>query len=277
MNKYLLIIAKYPDWRQEFFNELILPRTKEYCSIHEYELIYINKGINKIRGSYTWNKPFIIEEMLNNTLSEGDTLTSFDADAIVVDKYKDFIPPAGKSFTYAIDTANTHNMGFYSLVNNKWTRDLFKNIVSEERYIKLSQKLTYHPGLNNYSMFWNDLPHQASVYSLFGIKRHSDSSFLKEENYGWNSSVDEDTIYKIKELHEKVHILGSNWNVTEVPGESSCVFYVNKTSYNKVIIRHFAGPQQWRDIWLEKGKIKFHLHFLKPSRLFKNFVKGLLR
>ena len=30
-------------------------------------------------------------------------------------------------------------------------------------------------------------------------------------------------------------------------------------------------------IWLEKGKIKFHLHFLKPSRLFKNFIKGLLR
>ena len=51
------------------------------------------------------------------------------------DKYKDFIPPEDKSFTYSIDTANTHNMGLYSLRNNEWTRNLFKLIIDrhEER------------------------------------------------------------------------------------------------------------------------------------------------
>jgi len=277
MNKYLLIIAKYPDWRQDFFNERILPRTKEYCLIHDYELVYINDGIKKIRDSFTWNKPFIIDKMLNSQLSDGDILTSFDADAIIVDKYKDFVPPKGKSFTYAIDSANTHNMGFYSLVNNDWTKSLFKNIISEERYHKLSSKISYHSGLQTYSKFWDDLPHQASVYSLFGIQRHSDKSFLKQKNYGWGSQLDEDTVYNSKELEKRVQILNSEWNTTEMPGESSCIFYINKTSYNNVIIRHFAGPQQWRDIWLEKKTIKFHLHFLNPIRILKNFVRSLFR
>ena len=73
MNKYFLIIARYPDWRQEFFNEYIYPRSEEYCKIHDYEFIYISEGIEKIRNSYTWNKPFIIDDLLQNKLKEGGT------------------------------------------------------------------------------------------------------------------------------------------------------------------------------------------------------------
>ncbi len=276
MNKYFLIIARYPDWRQEFFNEYIYPRSEEYCKIHDYEFIYISEGIEKIRNSYTWNKPFIIDDLLQNKLKEGDVLTSFDADAIIVDKYKDFIPPKDKSFTYSIDTANTHNMGLYSLRNNEWTRNLFKLIIDEERYRSLSDNISYHEGLNTYDKFWESLPHQASVYSLFGIKRHSEKSFFDIKNYGWNSSLDKWTVYDIDTLKENIEILPTNWNVTEVRGESSCVFYINKSTYNNVIVRHFAGPQKWRKIWLEKGKLGFHINFLNPIRILKNLIRSFL-
>lgn len=276
MNKYFLIIASYPDWRQEFFNKYIYPRAEEYCKIHGYEFIYMSEGIEKIRDSYTWNKPFIISNMLQTKLNEGDVLTSFDADAIIVDKYKDFIPPKDKSFTYSIDTANTHNMGLYSMRNNEWTRNLFKLIIDEDRYLSLSGKLSYHEGLNTYNKFWESLPHQASVYSLFGIKRHSRKSFFDLKDYGWNSSVDKWTAYDIKSLKNNIEILPTNWNVTEVRGESSCIFYINKSNYNNVIVRHFAGPQEWRKIWLEKGKLTFHLNFLNPIRIIKNFIRSVL-
>ena len=276
MNKYFLIIARYPDWRQEFFNEYIYPRSEEYCKIHGYEFIYISEGIEKIRNSYTWNKPFIINDMLQNKLKEGDVLTSFDADAIIVDKYKDFIPPEDKSFTYSIDTANTHNMGLYSLRNNEWTRNLFKLIIDEDRYLSLSNNISYHEGLNTYNKFWESLPHQASIYSLFGIKRHSEKSFFDIKNYGWNSSVDKWTAYDVESLKDNIEILPTNWNVTEVRGESSCIFYINKSTYNNVIVRHFAGPQKWRKIWLEKGKLSFHLNFLNPIRIMKNLIKSVL-
>ena len=46
--------------------------------------------------------------------------------------------------------------------------------------------------------------------------------------------------------------------------------------YNNVIVRHFAGPQKWRKIWLEKGKLSFHLNFLNPIRIMKNLIKSVL-
>ena len=277
MKKYFLAISNYPDWRQSFFEEKVQPRFKEYCEQHNYQYLYYSDEIKKIRNSYTWNKPFIINDLLNNELDEGDLITSFDADVIIVDKNKEFIPKKGKSFTYAIDTSNTHNMGLYSLFNNDWTKKLFSNLIDEERYLTLSRKFSYHEKLYNYSKFWEELPHQASLYSLFGIKRHSDDSFLKMKDYGWNSNVDTWTKYKTEELHKHVEIKETKWNVTEVRGESSCIFYVNKVPYNKVIIRHFAGPQKWRDIWLEKNTLKFHTKFLNPRRLIINLIKWLLK
>ncbi|BCV01075.1 hypothetical protein CM15mP35_04460 [bacterium] len=60
------------------------------------------------------------------------------------------------------------------------------------------------------------------------------------------------TAYSIKELKQNVHVFPSTYNVTELVGESACINYINKVSYNDVVIRHFAGGQKWRKEWLNK-------------------------
>ena len=70
-------------------------------------------------------------------------------------------------------------------------------------------------------------------------------------DFGWHSSKDEWTVYSLEELYEHVEVLPTEWNVTELEGESSCEFLINKTSKEDVIIRHFAGGQQWRNEWFK--------------------------
>ena len=56
-------------------------------------------------------------------------------------------------------------------------------------------------------------------------------------------------LYSLEDLYENVEVLPTAWNVTEFEGESSCEFLINKTLKQDVIIRHFAGGQQWRKEW----------------------------
>ena len=93
---------------------------------------------------------------------------------------------------------------------------------------------------------------QSSWYSLAGIKRHSDEPFWNYPNNGWHSAKDEWTLYSLDELNEHVEVLPTEWNVTELAGESSCEFLINKVKKEDVIIRHFAGGQQWRKEWFDK-------------------------
>ena len=58
--------------------------------------------------------------------------------------------------------------------------------------------------------------------------------------------------YSLDELNEHVEVLPTEWNVTELAGESSCEFLINKVKKEDVIIRHFAGGQQWRKEWFDK-------------------------
>ena len=60
------------------------------------------------------------------------------------------------------------------------------------------------------------------------------------------------TEYSLDELHEHVEVLPTEWNVTEMEGESDCQFLINKVDEKDVIIRHFAGGQQWRKEWFDK-------------------------
>jgi hypothetical protein len=58
--------------------------------------------------------------------------------------------------------------------------------------------------------------------------------------------LDEDTVYSLDELNEHVQILPTEWNVTQMEGESNTDFNINKVRKEDVIIRHYAGGQQWR-------------------------------
>jgi hypothetical protein len=252
MKKYLMVIASYSDWRQEFFETYMSPRNKEYCEIHGFEYIEITEKLEPVRGKVGWIKPFKVQQLLKTILKDGDILTCLDADMAIVKKDMLYVPEEGKSFAYSIDSGNTHCMGSYSVRVNDWTRKLFDLIVDEERYNSLHDQLTIHERFQTYSSFWEVFYDQASWYSLAGIKRHSDIPFWDLPNFGWHSDKNGWTMYSLEELYENVQLLSTEWNVTELPGESGCDFLINHINANDVIIRHFAGGQQWRKEWFEK-------------------------
>lgn len=240
-----MVIANYPDQRQEFFKTYFSPRNKEYCDIHGYEYLEYLDTYKPFRDHPTWWKFTIVRDLLNDgTLKEGDTLIHIDADMCI--HRLDLEYPSNKSFTYCIDSGNTHCMGNYSIIVDDWSRQLILNIISEDRYNFYKNKIYHHPMVNNYN-FWGWFREQASWYSLAGIKAHSDESFWNLPDYGWHSLKDEWTIYSLEELYEHVEILPTPWNVTEMPGESGCVFNINPVDRKDVIIRHFAGGQPWRN------------------------------
>jgi hypothetical protein len=252
MKKYLMVIASYPDWRQEFFEKYMSPRNREYCQIHGFEYIEITDKLEPVRGKVGWIKPFKVQELLRTTLKDGDILTCLDADMAIVKTDMLYVPEEGKSFAYSIDSGNTHCMGSYSVRANDWTRRLFDLIVSDERYSSLHDHLTIHERFGSYSSFWEVFYDQASWYSLAGIKRHSDIPFWDLTDYGWHSDKNGWTIYSLGDLYKNVQLLPTEWNVTELPGESGCEFLINSVNPKNVIIRHFAGGQQWRREWFEK-------------------------
>ena len=155
--------------------------------------------------------------------------------------------PTHKSFTYCIDSGNTHCMGNYSIKVNDWTKNMFDLLLDDHRYENLKDKITLHEYFGHSDSFWSIFREQASWYSLAGIKRHSDIPFYNLAHYGWHSDRDEWTVYSLEELYEHVDVLPTCWNVTEMPGESGCVFNINPVEKKDVVIRHFAGGQPWRN------------------------------
>ena len=243
-----MVIASYKDWRQDFFEKHISPRNAEYCKMHNFEYLEFKEDLKPIRGKLGWVKAFKVCDMLNNQLNEGDILTCLDADMAIHKMEHDYT--TSKSFSYSIDSGNTHCMGSYSLKVNDWTKKLFQLVTDEDRYNLLGKMPTLHPAFNTYDSFWESHYDQASWYSLAGIIRHSWASFLSMPNYGWHSDYNQYTVYTLPELWEHVEILGTHWNVTEMPGESDCHFNINPVPKKDVIIRHFAGQQKWREEWL---------------------------
>jgi len=253
MKKYLLVIARYKDQRQDFFEKLISPLNKKYCEKWGFEYIEIKNDIDLPihRGNPTWWKFTILRDMLKDgRLQDGDIFTHLDADMVIVDLDKEY--KTNKSFTYSIDSGNTHCMGSYSIKVNDWSRKMIDMVLDEDRYRRLNDVVTQHPGLGHYSPFWHEFREQASWYSLAGIKRHSWEPFWNLPNNGFHSSLSDDTYYSLDELEENVELLSSDWNVTEMEGETGGQFNINKSRPEDVIIRHFAGGQPWRQKWLNK-------------------------
>jgi hypothetical protein len=73
-----MVIARYKDWRQEFFETHMSPKNKEYCELHNFEYIEIKNDVelNLFRGNPTWWKFTIVRDMINSgKLKDGDILT----------------------------------------------------------------------------------------------------------------------------------------------------------------------------------------------------------
>ena len=175
----------------------------------------------------------IISNLIDDCkLVDGDKVFSIDADACITKMNENMT--SDMSFGYAIDSCNTHCMGFYSLTINEWSRKFVKNVLNEQRYNILKDTPIWS--------MWND---QASVYSLFGIQRHSWTPFCLLSNNGWHSCVTEDTLYDIEDIKKNVQIFSTEWNVTHVAGENLNEFFINPTHKKDTVIRHFAGVQKW--------------------------------
>ena len=255
MKKILFVIAKYNDDRQKIFDEIISPRNKKYAEKHNFKYIEIKNEhtISLYRNNPTWWKFTIVKDLIdNNKVSDGDIIAHIDADMYFVKDDVSIETP--KSFSYAIDSGNTHCMGWYSIKVNDWSKKLIENILSQERYDKLSNKISIHERFQTHSSFWHEFREQASWYSLAGIKRHSDKSFWDYPNNGYHSEYNENVIYSLEDLNNNVHIFPTGFNVTEWEGESSCQFDINKTPKENVVIRHFAGGQDWKNVknWLNE-------------------------
>lgn len=246
--KYLMVVANYPDYRQQFFETYMSPRNKEYCKIHGYEYLEYIGPYQSFRDHPTWWKFTIVRDLINNgTLKDGDILTHIDADMCIYNL--DVSYPTNKSFTYCIDSGNTHCMGSYSIRVNEWSKNMLELVLDDNRYENLKDKITLHEYFGHYDSFWSVFREQASWYSLAGIKRHSNIPFYNLAHYGWHSAKDEWTVYSLEDLYKNVEVLPTCWNVTEMPGESGCHFNINNVERKDVIIRHFAGGQPWRKEW----------------------------
>ena len=268
MNKFMLVVAGYEGEKKKKFNSFS-KNNQKYCDKYNIEYIEHSRNVKPIRGKFNWVKPFFVNDLLNNKLKENDILICLDADLAICNFDQEFDLDYGKSFGYAIDSANTHNTGFYIIRNNSWSRKMISLTIDEERYKYYINKKTYHERFKNHSVFWDDLVDQASWYSLAGIKRHSDISFWELKNYGWNSDCDEKTIYDVKDLEENVQLFDSRYNVTEISLETDGTFNINKVAYYKVINRHFAGNQKWNTVWLNPSFLKISLYYLNPFRVIK--------
>jgi hypothetical protein len=247
MKKYLVVLAAYDDWRQDFYEQYTKINNKKYCLKHNFEYIEFNKeNVGDIfRNSFVWNKFYNIQKMVNDSFFKfGDIITQLDADMAIFDHSVSL--ETSKSFAYAIDSCNTHCMGMSTIHLNNWSYKLIQNILSEDRYKKLNDKITTG-SMGEQSSFWHIFTEQASWYSLAGIQRHSWIPFPLMKHWGWHSEVNEDTIYTLQELYQHVEIFPTIWNVTHLPPEDGeDKFYMIPTRSEDTIIRHFAGGRQWR-------------------------------
>jgi len=232
--KILLCYANYTGQKHDFIEKYTTRNFSEYCNLNNIEFLFVrDKSKFNIDRHPTWMSWQIISNLIDsNYINNGDLISSIDADACIVKKDKLLF--TNKSFGYAIDSCNTHCMGFYSLKINEWTKNLVKNVLDEERYQRLKEESMWK--------MWND---QASVYTIFGIQRHSWIPFNLLKDNGWHSDKSNDTIYTIDELHEHVEIMPTEYNVTHVTGEGFNEYFINPTQKKDIIIRHFAGSPNW--------------------------------
>ena len=269
----MLCIASYNDYRKEFYEKIIRPNNLKYCLKHNIEYIDFTEGVSPIRNNFIWVKTFKISQLLE-TINENDLLISIDADIAIFDHEVEFNLSQGKSFSYSIDSANTHNMGFHLLKNNQFSQNLIRELIDENRYQKYINNQEILNNGETLSEFWKGFADQASWYSLAGIKRHSDTPFWELEGFGWNSRIDENTFFSKEDLYKNIELLPSRYNVTELWGETEGTYNINNVSYRKVINRHFAGQQKFKKIWYRNSKLLLHVYFWNPIRFLKLIYKN---
>jgi hypothetical protein len=256
MKKIFLTMPYYTDWKQYAFETYMVPQNKKYCNIHGYRYLQTSietapptqvfEGI-PARDNIMFFRWKLLQDAINGgTLRDGDIINMFDCDVYIAQPKQLF--ETKKSFTYAIDSGNTHCMGIFSLKVNNFTRKLINAIVCQERYNTLKNYPLYKEDIKQEVPFYACDQH--AFYHVAGIKPHSWISFLELPNYGFHSCKTEYTLFSLEELLENIEILGPEWNTTHLVEETGNnnkpnIYDIVKTTKDKVINRHFAGGQSW--------------------------------
>lgn len=239
-SKILLCIADYQGHKNEFFNKYTSVRNREFADYQNYEYIEIRETI-PFRNSPVWQKLYYIKSFIDSgKLKNGDTITVIDADMAIVDGRHDLT--SDKPFTYAICSCNTHCMGYYSINISDWSINLINNLLDEDLYQKYKD-----------DGWWKAWAEQSAFYYVCGIKRHSDIPFTELPNFGFLMEDREETKYSVDELLNNIEIKDVHYNVTWL-GENLRMdnpFYMIKSNYDDIIIRHWGGDQPWESKYFE--------------------------
>jgi len=255
MKKIFLTLPNYTDWRLGAYTTYMRPRNIQYCKLHGYKYVELPYSTNvKVfenvspEGSVMFYRWKILKDAIDEgKLQEGDIVTMFDCDVYIAKLNYDITTK--KSFTYAIDSGNTHCMGIFSLQVNEFTKKIINAMVSQERFNYFMQKKYYKEDVKQEVVFYaND---QHAYYHIAGIKPHSWVSFLDLPDYGFHTNKTEFTLFSIDELMKNIEVLGPEWNTTHLLEETGNSFG-NRNTYDivhttkdQVINRHFAGGQKW--------------------------------
>ena len=244
MMKYLLCVASFEGYKKTFFENFTSIRNKEFAIEQGYEYIEI-KEKQSFRNSGTWLKLYNVKKLIDsNFLKEGDHITVIDADMCLVDSI--YTLTSEKPFTYAIDSCNTHCMGYYSIKICDWSIRFVNELLNEENYLK-----------NSDTHFWKMWAEQSSFYYITGIQQHSDIPFFELPNCGYGLEIRPETVYTPEELLENIEIRNVNYNVTYVFSDIDPInlgvekYYINKNEFKNIIIRHWAAGQMWNEKYFQ--------------------------
>ena len=194
---------------------------------------------------------------------------------------------------FTIDALAQHPNSLVRKGNASYTDTLYSEAEQKYREALMKDQNSYAASFNladaiykqekfseSTSLFWKQFADQASWYSLAGIKRHSDIPFWNIDNFGWHSDFNEDTFFTKSQLYDNVQLLSSNFNVTELKGETEGTYNINKVKYYNVINRHFAGGQKFKKVWYKNNLILLHIYFWNPIRiislLYNNYFYRLV-
>ena len=91
MKKYLLVIARYQNEKQDLYDKYIEPINKKYCLKHNFEYVCIknDQQLELVRGNPTWWKFSILQEWIKNNPElfeqEEMDLISIDSNTMIKD------------------------------------------------------------------------------------------------------------------------------------------------------------------------------------------------
>jgi hypothetical protein len=270
MKKYFLTCAFFPKESEKYklFYQYSKPRIQEFCKLHGFKHLDVNLDNFQLPSifkqipsysviNYQFARWYVIDSCIKENLLKDDDIVNYtDTDVYIVQPK--VLLQTNKSYSYAIDSGNTHCTGIFSLKINDFTKKLISSILSQERYDNLKDYLLYNEDAKvNLPFYYND---QQAYYHVAGIKPHSSVSFLEMPDYGFHSYKTDHTIFTVEELLQNVELLGPEWNTThlvEETGDNGKPNYYDivRTTKDKVINRHFAAsaPRLYTE-WEEYSK-----------------------